>query len=259
MTPPAEAEGPRLVYGVVRGDYGATPRSVGVEGHIRFDTVVHGGVAAVTSVLTRSGDATPDDLRAYLGVLGAIMEQTTVLPMRFGMVFDGPEEVASQLLAPREAALAALLRRMEGMVEMRVRATYREAQVLQELLDQRADLAKLQRRVRGRPEDATYYERIELGRRVADAMTELGRRDAGVIEGSLGRWSEAVSPGDPPFQRQVSNASYLVDRANVARFLADVDRLRDEVGRLQLRASEAMPPFSFVDMELDTAGAGSGR
>jgi hypothetical protein len=256
----AGGRGPLLVYGVVPAGYRGRLRSPGVRGHTGFETVVHGQIAAVVSFLETATDATPSDLRAYLAVLEEIMSDTTVLPMRFGMAFDGPEEVVAELLAPREPLLTELLGRMDGLVEIRVRATYREAPVLEELLLNHADLRELQRRIQGRPEDATYYERIELGRRVADGMTRLGHRDAEVIESRLGRRSEAVAKGEPPAQRQVTNSSYLVARSKESRFLEAVESLRRDLGeRLDLRASEAMPPFSFVDMELGMAATGSGR
>ncbi len=249
--------GMRLVYGIVSARSDPQVRVSGVTGHSAFDTIAHGRVAAVTSVVREVREATPDDLRSYLGVLDDVLAATTVLPMRFGVVFDSAEAVVDELLSPNAPAFEELLSRMDALVEMRVRAVYREDAALAAILEARADLLRRQRELEALPEDATYFERIEFGRALAEAMSAMARRDGAAIEARLTDRSVDVAPGELPEGRRVTTTSYLVERRTVQPFLGEVDRIRTRYGDLlDLRAIGPMPPFSFVDLRMEPANAG---
>ncbi len=249
---PAPEDGLRLVYGIVRSGFDAEPDVSGVTGHRAFDVIEHRRVAAVASIVNEAFDATPDDLRAHLAVLDDLMGRTTVLPMRFGTLFDSQLHVVDLLLAPSEPLFAKLLDRLEGLVEMRLRAVYREEEVLAAIVRSDPVIRRRQERIRALPQDATYYDRIELGRALAEAMTAMGRQDASEIEARMAQFSVQVAAGDPPSERRVTNASFLVARQDLGAFGKEAERLAEELGdRLDIRTIGPMPPFSFADLRLD--------
>ena len=249
----------RLVYGIVSARSHPDVQVSGVTGHVAFDTVAHRRVAAVTSVVREQREATPDDLRAYLAVLDDVMATTTVLPMRFGVMFESAEAVVEELLEPNAPTFQELLARMRGLAEMRVRAVYRVDEALTSIMETRADLRRRRRLLDTLPEDASYFDRIELGRALADAMSAMARRDGALIEGRLAELSVDMEPGDQPEGQRVSTASYLVDGRGVQALRREVDTIRDQFGDLlDIRAIGPMPPFSFVDLEIQPAHVGSG-
>ena len=253
-----DGRSPRLVYGIVPAGSGVEPAVSGVTVHRGFDVVEHRRVGALASIVPGPFDATPDDLRAHLAVLDDVMERTTVLPMRFGVVLDSPRAVIDELLAPGESLFADLLSRMRGLVEMRVRAVYREDQVLAEILRDHPELRRRHEALRGLPQDATYFERIELGRSLAEAMSAKARRDAQWVHQRVAELALDVSPGEPPAERRVTTASFLVRRRDTGSFVREVERIaKDAGGVLDIRAVGPMPPFSFVDLQIGTLDGAS--
>src|SRR2546421_6641232 len=136
-----------LVYGFV--EPGATlPRGLaGVEG-ARPRIVEVDGVAALVGDL--AGDvveARRRTLTAFMDVLAAALERSTVLPMQFGAVMESDDEVRSELLERLGGELRELLDRFENQVEMRFAACYDERALVAEIVAEDAAV----RRLRGTP------------------------------------------------------------------------------------------------------------
>jgi len=66
------------------------------------------------------------DLMCHFDVLSSAFERGTVIPLRFGIVFDDEATLVEELLRPRRDELVALLRELGDCVELRVSAHYRE-------------------------------------------------------------------------------------------------------------------------------------
>src|SRR5206468_3653291 len=79
------------------------------------------------------------DLLRHAEVLGTALEHGTVLPLRFGVVFENATALVEDLLLPRYAELVQLLGRFEGRVELSVKAFFREEAILAELAQQQAE------------------------------------------------------------------------------------------------------------------------
>src|SRR5205823_2378188 len=66
-------------------------------------------------------------------VLGTALERGTVLPLRFGIVFEDEDSLVADFLRPRHDELVRLLRELRDRVELRVTAHYREQAILGEI------------------------------------------------------------------------------------------------------------------------------
>src|SRR6185437_12134044 len=115
-----------------------------------------------------------------------------VLPMRFGVVMEDTDEVRDRLLDEHGPELRAQLTEMEGKVEIRIRAAYDQESLLREVLRERPEIATLRSSVAGRPQDASYYERIQLGELVAAAVERHREIDAHAIIDALNGQALAV-------------------------------------------------------------------
>jgi len=101
--------------------YGVTRASAPVPDDL--DAVVHGELAAITAPIDeRRLRAKRRDLLRHAEVVQRVFERATVLPLRFGTVVDDP---AADILEPRYAELTRLLRELDGLAEVTVRAVYR--------------------------------------------------------------------------------------------------------------------------------------
>jgi hypothetical protein len=235
------------VYGIVEAS-AAAPAGKGIGG-ARLSLVRGDDAAALVSEV--SGDHVRlgrEEVLVHAQVLEQALARGTVLPMRFGVVMSGPEEIRARVLDDHASELREQLADYAGKVEVRIRATYDETSLLQGVVRENPEIAVLREAVRRHPSDVTYYERIRLGELVAGAVESRRERDARMIVGALADAALAVDEGDPGHERVVVQASFLVERERLAQF----DRILDEVadtygGEIRFKYTGPLPPHSFVD------------
>jgi hypothetical protein len=236
------------VYGIVDPD-AQLPAASGIAG-APLGLVAGAGAAALVSDLpdaeVRMGRA---EVLMHAQVLGRALAQGTVLPMRFGVVMDGSEEIRHRLLEDHADDLRVQLRELEGKVELNVRAVYEEEVLLREVLREDEEIAALRESVRGRPQDATYYERIRLGELVARAVARKRERDADAVVDALSRAALAVAVAAPAHERVVVNASFLVEREGLEEFDQILETVaRRHAARIRFKLTGPRPPHSFVEL-----------
>jgi hypothetical protein len=207
---------------------------------------------AHTAVLERAmaGVAKPGVAKPGVAKLGV-----TVLPVRFGTV--APDAAAlARCIAGNATALGEALAEIDGRVELGVKARWREGVVYEEILAGNAALRELRDRLRGRPAGETYYERVELGRRVEAALAERRAAETAAILADLARLAERELPLRAVEEDMILNHAFLVRRDQEARFDAQVQSLADRCGgRISLRYVGPVPPYNFVRLRADWLAA----
>ncbi|MGN6662955.1 MAG: GvpL/GvpF family gas vesicle protein [Solirubrobacterales bacterium] len=240
----------RYVYGVVRA--GDRPPSEGLGlGGAPLELVSADGVAALTSEIPGEYlEAGRDELLTHSRVLEeALQRGSVVLPMRFGVVMPDAEAVCEELLDPHRDGLRAQLEEMEGKVEVNLKALHDEQRILAEIVRENPEVAELRAALQGKPQEATYYERIRLGELVAQALDEKRAETAPAIVEALTPYAIAVEVGEPVHERMALNASFLVDRGRLEEFDRAVDEVGErEGGRIRLKYTGPLPPHSFVQL-----------
>jgi hypothetical protein len=243
------------VYGVIPGATAdPLPDVEGVGGsEARLWTVEAGNLAALVSALP--GRRTPGqraDLEAHRRVLALVLERGTVIPLRFGMVMDGVDIVRRQLLDRHRPELTELLRRLDGRVQMNVRALYAEGALLRGAIEGDAEIARLSAAIEGRPEVESRPERIALGERVVAAVEARREQDEQVLLDLLQPLASDLRVEPPESERVAFNAQLLIRRDRRAALDEAVERVgRALQGYLALRYIGPLPPYSFSELVLD--------
>src|SRR6186997_142697 len=136
-------------YGVTPADTAASQVASGVGGG-DVEPISHGELAVLTSsVPPGKVRARRADLLKHFDVLATAFERGTVVPLRFGIVFDGEEALVRDFLEPRQKELSRLLRELRDRVELRVTAHYREQAVLAEIVRESPRIARLREQTQG--------------------------------------------------------------------------------------------------------------
>lgn len=210
-------------------------------------------IAVVSDVPDVFVEATAEDLQSHSDVLQKLLSGTDALvPLRFGTVYPDDESIVRDLLEARRDQLDALLQRVEGRVEARLKAFYAEEAILAEIVAEQPKVAELHRRTQALPADATYYERIRLGELIAAALSAKGRRDAERILSRLAPLAADHCVEDEPHEWSVLTASFLLERPALDEFHRAVAELADaDEERLQLRCLAPLPSYSFVAIPLE--------
>jgi len=242
---------PRYLYGVVRsGSTQGGPLVRGLDGEPVAE-VAAGPVAALCSPHPGGEvDATRAGLETHLRVLQEIAEHTTVAPMRFGMVAPDEDAVRDEVLAPRRREFLAVLRQLDGMVEIDVKASFREDAVIAEIVREDPSIRRLNARIRSRPGDASYYDRVRLGELVVAAMKDKGEREGRALLRRLTNAAHSARSGPLGTERMLLNAAFLVERRSLDEFDRAVARVEQEQGnRMRVRSIGPLPPSSFATLD----------
>jgi len=238
--------------------YGVVPAGVKLEGLDRKGEgmpevwlVEVGDLAAVVSDLPANEEtATRDHVLAHSHVLAAIAETTTVVPLRFGMIFPSDEAIRDDLLQARHDELTQLLERFDGRVQMTLKVAYEEEAVLREILKSNEEIAQLREAIRDSAKEESRDARIRLGELVNAEIEQRRERDAAEILEQLKSVSLASLPQPAEKELMVLNAPLLVERKQLDAFEDAVDEVakgKEELMRFKLLGP--MPAYHFTDVE----------
>jgi hypothetical protein len=211
--------------------------------------VVDGDLAAVVSEIDAEARVRRDDLLAHARVLETLVEGSTVLPMRFGVIVETDEGVAHNILEAGESRLASLLNLFDGLVQVTVKAYHVEEQALRDLLRERPEIRRLRDQAATGP--SSYHSQLRLGETIAVGLDALASADASMLNEQLSGLAERIVLADVAGKNQVLDAALLVQRAARTRTDEGIARLsRTLPDRLRLRYIGPQPPYSFIDGEL---------
>ena len=203
-------------------------------------SVAVGDLAAVVSDVPADWRAAGRaDLEAHDRVVSALLGHA-VVPLRFGVVMGDDDEVREVLLARHAGELEALLTRLEGRVQMSVKAYYRDDDaLLRAVVARRPDLKRPVR---------SHTERIDLGREVAAEVVHQRALDEHELVAPLAQVADDVSVDPGRSEQHLCTIQLLIDASRRDRLDAAVQRLGDE--RFALRYVGPVAPYSFCALEV---------
>lgn len=188
------------------------------------------------------------DLTSHLRVLEEAFATSTIVPCAFGMLLPSEEAVRDDFLRPRREELLALLQRLDGFVQLNVRASYDEAVVLREIVEADPEIRHLRDRTRG-PGAASQGERIRLGELVAAALEARRESDRPLLMERLAAEADDVAP-ETRAEELVLKAAFLVARKRLEAFDGALDAAaRDFAPRLLIDSIGPLPPTAFASLE----------
>jgi Gas vesicle synthesis protein GvpL/GvpF len=204
--------------------------------------------------ITTAHSGTQALLQAHEDVVDALMQNTTVVPFKFGTILKD-EEAALQMLRDDEEKFKQLLIKFTGRAEwgLKVYADTQEftqhiAQTEPEFKDLEAQREKLSRGAAylfGRKmEEELKNTVVALLARSTEAIFQELAKDA--YEAKLNKTLPQKLTGKK--KEMILNTVYLVERAKVARFCRKGKRLRENYASLglDLEVSGPWPPYSFT-------------
>jgi hypothetical protein len=210
--------------------------------------------AIVREVALPAAQPTRQDMVEHFRLLEQMMATETLIPVAFGTIAGSDEEVIRDLLAAHYEEWQVLLNHLAGKVELGLKVLWREMKaVFAEVVAERDNIRALRERLTavGQPPSlrptATYHERIEIGRLVAEALNEKKHQEAEGILAALAPLAAETHRGKLFGDNMILNAAFLVARERETELDDAVSCLAQEHGRrLVFRYVGPAPPFSFV-------------
>lgn len=232
------------VYGVVRD--GELPNPLARRG---LRLVENQGLAAlVKEVPAEVTRATRRALLDHAEIVEDAFDWTTILPMRFGVVFPDEEALCTQLLEASGPLLHELLEQHRSTAELTLKASYDEDAVLAELVGASPRLAQLRELYSRSP---TMDRGVELGEETAAQLAARRDRDADRIVRQLEPLTLDMRVGEVGLEGAVVSLALLVERDRVGEVEEWLQALsRDLSPPVHFRLVGPLPPYSFVDVPL---------
>ena len=218
--------------------------------------VGNGGLSAAVSRIALS-DLTPDIARvlAYEEVIESLHRARTVIPMRYGCVFEEESEVV-RLLGRRREEYEALLGKLDGCVEMGIRVLPGDEEYRVSNGERRGTALASHAEVLERPGraylDARRADYARQEQVAEEAAAILGRCRAAFTGLFVQCGTEAPSFGTIPgaFRVQLPSLHFLLRKPHVERFR---DRFRRFCSRepAKFLLSGPWPPYNFAESAED--------
>lgn len=183
------------------------------------------------------------DLMAHQAVLERLMEDGSVLPMRFGLVAPDEDSV-KQVLGENTEAYTERLRLLAGCVEYNLKAARDEDDLLREVVTSSPEVRRLNEFTRAHPE--AQDERMRLGETVSGEVRRREDEAGRELVAALSPGAERHVVADPD-KEHFLNVSFLVRRASADAFTRAVREEGERRGdAYTLSVYGPLPPYSFV-------------
>jgi len=244
----------RYIYGIITG---SNETSLGISGLDSFSpvyTIAHQDLGCVLS--DYSGEAfgalSKEELvrrlLAHQRVVERVMQEHTVLPVKFGTLLNNSQEVLD-LLSQGHSQFMGALAAIRDKVEIEVAATWDTEQVLQEI-SKEEEVVRAREAIarKGQP---TVEAQVQLGQIVKACMDR--RRDSyreRMID-FLKSTAIDAQPNALVSDQMVMNVAFLVDWARQQEFDERVNQLDDLFqNEITFRVIGPLPPYSFSTVEI---------
>lgn len=188
-------------------------------------------------------------------VLGKVLEDFTVLPVGFGTVTEGAEQIREKVLKKNYEELCQLIDEMDGKVELTIKAVWRNNQIIyQEILKTAPGIKSRLNKVMtsGKMElSQLIISSTELGKRLISAIDKIKERQTQTLLAGLEKQAQDLRLKKNYSPLMIFNAAFLVDRAREEKFDRAVEELDQKYGKdIKFIYTGPSAPYSFVDFRI---------
>lgn len=240
----------KYLYAVIPGISDRSYGFFGINGSTVY-SISRGRVAAVVSDLS-NGKIRPErrHLAIHQQVLQRLLQETTPLPISFGIIAESPRAVQG-ILAKNQEAFLEQLERVAGKVEMGLRVTWDVPNIFEYFVNTHPELKAARDRFLGSHREATPEEKIEIGRFFDRILQEDRDAYAEQVETVLSPCCFEVKRNKCRDEREVMNLACLVGNQAQAEFEAGVfEAARLFNNSFAFDYSGPWAPHNFVEVNL---------
>jgi hypothetical protein len=229
------------------------PLGIGDRGDELY-TILFDDIAAVVSnspIISYS--ISRDNMLAHERAIEEVMKEYTVLPVRFATIAKEEEKV-KKILEIEHDRFIDLLKNIEGKKELGLKAIFKEEIIYREILEKYEDIRRLKEAISSEPPAKTYYQRMEIGRKVEAALQKEKDIYKEEILNTLSPLSQDTKVNTPYGELMIISAAFLVEKCREAEFDQNVQGLADKSGdKIKFKYVGTLPPFNFVNLVIDTS------
>lgn len=216
----------KYVYCIIGSGERRSFGDIGIENNGTVYTIPYKDIAAVVSDSpVKEYDLNEENVMSHMRIVTQVMEENTVVPMSFGMVFKDEEKLLAILEASYEV-LKEALSRLDNKVELGVKVIIPKAAM-------------------------QSAEDLFGGKSIGDFVKQCSWD----FLQALNRVAVTSSEGRLFSDRLVLNAFFLVEKDKLDQFQKVLEEVDDRYKFLKTQYSGPWPPYNFCQIKLGRAGA----
>jgi hypothetical protein len=250
----------RYIYGIIPANESRSFGSIGL-GHPKREvyTVPHQDISAVVSTSpiiaydSMTKDRVVKEVFSHQSVIEKVMENHTIIPMKFG-TFAEDEEAVARILKGGYRQFKETLSIMINRVELEVVALWNREVIFKEIAEER-EIKESKQRIASNPGGAQLQDRIELGRMVEKSLKKKNLEYAEEILGALKEKAFDFCTHETLDDSMILNACFLLDKDREKDFDEKLNELDNKYkGKINFRCVGPLPPYSFSTIEVKKIG-----
>ena len=221
MTEQSSNNNGRYLYAIMAGAEERNYGPCGIGDSIVY-AICEGGAAAIVSDAPNK-KIRPErrHLAAHQSVLKRLMEESTPLPMSFGIIADGPKAI-QKILSHNRDAFREQFERVQSKAEMGLRVTWDVPNIFDYFVNKHRELRSVRDKYFGGQREPTHEDKIEVGR-IFDRILEQDRENhTEDVENELSHHCFEIKRNPCRSEREVMNLACLVGREAEAQFEAGI-------------------------------------
>jgi hypothetical protein len=215
-------------------------------------TIRHGDLVAIVSDSPRPRyELRREYLLGHERVLEEALRRSDLLPVAFSTIAGSDKAIQDQLLQRRFDELHGYLEEVRDRIELGLKVLWNQDALFAEIVEESDEIRALQEVVAGQTEDATYYDRIQLGQLTEAAITAKGEAESAAILDALAPLAVDMHVNQNFMEMMILNASFLVDKSREQAFDERVTAMGEaQAGRLIFKYVGPLPAYDFVTIKV---------
>ncbi len=203
-----------------------------------------------------------ENMLGHEKVIEEVMKEfNSVLPVRFGTVASGADEIRN-LLDRRYREFKDLLRDMDHKIELGVKGIWKNMNLIfKEIAEENKEIKRLKEKIQNNPPSPPFIKgglggfsngvqaKMEIGKMVEQALAKKKEKEAEKIVDILRRTAIEYKLNKTVSDNMFMNAAFLVDKGREKEFDNIMDDLRDQYkDRVRFMYAGPLPVFNFVNI-----------
>ena len=190
-------------------------------------------------------------------IIERVMEDYTVIPMKFGTLACNNDEVA-QILKRGYLQFKELLIDMDGKIELDVAATWNDLETsIKEIGTEDKQIREFKAEIAEKPPNEALQDKIKIGMMIKDALDKRREKEQAYIVDFLKGVTVDFQKHQVMDDKMILNCAFLLERVKEPDFDSRLKKLDEKYKqRVHFKCVGPLPPYSFATCQLRKMGYG---
>lgn len=249
------AENGKYIYGFISANKPKNLGPIGIEQGEVY-TLPYQDIAAVVSDLpfiqfdSLPKEALLRNLAVYQTVIEKVMKDNHIIPMKYGLMAQGEEEL-KRILEKGYGQIKTNLKEMENKIELDVAALWSDLEAVLKEIGEEEEIRRLKEEAASKPPDQIFEIKINVGKMVKASLDKKREECASEILDVLKKEAEDHCSHAVMDDSMIMNVAFLINMDKKEAFESKVDDLDKQYkGRVNFRIVGPLPPYSFCTLEM---------